>query len=273
MNMIYALVTRKCNLSCPHCDVQDNVDHFNHDLFMKELRRFPGNICIFGGEPSLYPKRVLDIVNDPIIKKKRISITTNLVSLPYSLLRVYKSLGSIGTSWNLNRFNEDQYLSWKDNMNILEREGIHTTVLITLTRDLLDTSIDEFIRITSEWNFNVIHKIKFELYVGDTSPQYYEDVDKWLCELHQKWSHNDVSTMFERVNSWCFDCSGIYTLLPDGTVYHACPHYSVTPTVPQECYTCEKAGECNPCRLHTYCSYPKKFADMVKKGEIKRDTQ
>lgn len=239
---------------------------------MDELRRFPGDICIFGGEPSLYPNRILNIVSDPILKKKKISISTNLVSLPDSLLDVYKKLGSIGTSWNLQRFNDDQYRSWKENINILEREHIHATVLITLTRDLIDTDVEEFMDIISEWNFNVIHKIKFEHYVGDTTPQYFKDADRWLCELHRKWHHNDISTIFDKVNAWCFDCSGIYTLLPDGTMYHACPHYLVQPVVPQECYTCELADKCNPCRLHSYCSYPKEFADMIRKGEITRDT-
>ena len=54
MSTIYALLTRRCNLTCPYCDVKDVNDNYDHEKFINVLRSFNGGITLFGGEPTLY---------------------------------------------------------------------------------------------------------------------------------------------------------------------------------------------------------------------------
>ena len=106
---LYALLTRHCNLSCPHCNVKYPVEEFNEDKFIDQLRLYNnGTIIFFGGEPTLYQDRLLRVANDEIIKTKKRSITTNLINLNDDLINLYHDIGSVATSWNPNRFDSEQ---------------------------------------------------------------------------------------------------------------------------------------------------------------------
>ena len=105
---LYAIPTWNCNLNCPHCFIKDKSEIFNRDKFIEELNKFDGRISLFGGEVTSNLDRMFDIINSN--KENGVSkisgITTNLIILNNDLINLYKEFGSIGTSWNPNRFND-----------------------------------------------------------------------------------------------------------------------------------------------------------------------
>lgn len=262
---LYALVTTNCNLHCPHCDIRTRPDGYNRDKFIEQVNSFDGRVILFGGEPTLYQDRLFDIIENNSAKNIA-SISSNLVVLNDRLVEFYKTLKGLATSWNPNRFSDEQYQSWLHNLNTLAENKLSCAVLITLTNDLFDLGVDRFIEISKAWNIDAIGYIKFEYYVGDTTEEYYEQADDFLCELYTKWDSKIRIDNVDIVNfGYCFDCSNIFNLSPNGEMNLGCPH-GYHPKVPIECYSCDKVDKCKPCRLQPYCSFPHKFAKLVKEN-------
>ena len=264
---VYALLTKKCNLSCNYCDVRINNDFFNRELFINILDKFGGNIVLFGGEPTLYPERLIDVyLSKPSIIRKVSSISSNLIKLNDKILSVFQLIGYISTSWNTNRFNMDQYHTWLNNLMIINSEipDVNIRILITMTKDLLKLSANELSSIISEWeSIGVIKDIRFEHYIGyDADEEYFAKCDDWLSSIYKKWNSKIYMQNIDCVNSWYFDCNNVYTLYPDGALKRGCPH-SIDIVVPSKCYKCAKSDICKPCQLQRFCSYPRKFIRTV----------
>lgn len=272
MGTIYALITTHCNLSCPHCDIKNCNEYYDRDKFIDQLNKFDGSIILFGGEPTLYPDRLLDIyLSNPIINRKITSISTNLISFNDKILTLFQLIKHISTSWNLNRFNDEEYEKWLNNINIIGERipDIKIRVLITMTEDLLKLSSDQFNDIIAKWNCNVINDIHFEHYVSDdVEAEYFNRCDEWLCSIYKGWKSKIKMNNINLVDNWYFDCSNVYTLYPDGNVKKGCPH-NVNIKVPSKCYTCEKSDQCRPCQLQKYCSYPSNFIKLIKEEKEK----
>ena len=264
---LYALITTNCNLHCPHCEIRTRPDGYNREKFLEELNSFEGTVNLFGGEPSLYEDRLFDIVENNTAKNIH-TISTNLVILNDRLIEFYKTLRGIASSWNPNRFSEEQYQSWLNNLNTFEKNKLKTAVLVTLTNDLFELGVDKFIEVTKAWNPNAIHYIRFEHYIGDgTTKEYYDKADDFLCEFYKKW---DFSIPLQNAKAldygYCYECGEIYNLSPNGVLSRGCPH-GYNAKVPTECYSCEMVANCKPCRLQPLCSYPHKFAKLVKESK------
>lgn len=268
-NTLYALVTERCNLRCPHCDVYKYEDeYFNEEEFLENIRNFDGRIVIFGGECTLYPDRILKIINDPVISKKSMGLSTNLTIMNDEILNIIKRIGAIATSWNPNRFNKNEYHTWLKNIDHVIDNEVKITVLITLTNDLFDIGVDNFLEMISTWN-DEITGIKFENLVSDNTDEKLLDMsDEWLCELYKKWNSKIKLLNIEQIKHWYFNCTGVRTLKPNGSIRLGCPH-NATFKVPDKCYSCELVSTCRPCRLQEYCSRHNKFAKLVMndKGE------
>jgi len=260
----YALITTQCNLSCPHCDIKDQDDHYNEKAFIDQLVNNPGVITLFGGEPTLYEDRLKTIINHPGIKDQKMSITTNLVHLTPNIIEMLKQIKSIGTSWNPNRFTDKEYQYWLDNLQVLKSEGFKVGVLITLDRDLISMNSSEVMDIFRSWDSDVISSIRFEQVVADyTSKEWFDQVDNWLCQLRELWDIKIINKLDQLVFNWNYDCSNVYTLYPDGTRWQGCPHIQYR-YIPTECYSCPHSDNCNPCILQKNCSFPKKYYELIK---------
>ena len=265
MKDLYALVTNQCDLSCPHCDIKSTqVDDYNADKFLNTIRDFDGNVIIFGGEPTLHKDRLLEILS----LHKASSISTNLVNLDPEIIPYIKNL-NIATSWNKSRFTESQYQQWLDNLKVLNGNKIGCMVMITLTDDLINADIDEFIAMIIEWDlcFPAIESILFEQLVDSNKPkEFYSQVDEWLCQVYNKWDEFGIgikNIIVDKLNQWHCDCSGVYTLHPNGSITNGCPHASGIQFA-NECLSCNYSDNCIPCRLQRHCTYPKKLAQLVK---------
>lgn len=266
MKKLYAELTTECNLHCPHCNIRNLSDGFNHDEFMKQLREFDGEIVLFGGEPTLYVDRLQEVVDDKEIRKKIKSISTNLRVLTPQIKSILKDIKYIGTSWNPNRFNCLEYEIWRGILDFLATPEFDIIVMITLTEDLFNMNKFGFLNMIDSWNPEAIRAIRFEYLVADgLTQEYYDRADEWQADIYSKW-RSKIPMDVENVKHWYFDCSEVYTLHPNGELVKGCPNHK-TESVPEECYSCERAGFCRPCALHSYCTFPKKLAEAVKRKE------
>ena len=264
-SVLYALPTRKCNLSCSHCDVKNINDNYNEQAFIDKIKNFNGTVILFGGEPSLYKERLLKAVGTSKIN----SITTNLIELDDELLNVYKDI-NIGTSWNKIRFTGNQYNIWLNNLKKLEEHNIPCTVLITLTEELINDDIEDFfvnIIKNLDLNYKAVDRILFEQLIdANKTKDFYDRVDEWLCKIHILWEKHKIkieNSIVKKLKHWIHDCSETYTLYPDGSIRQGCPHNPEV-KVASECLACEAADKCRPCRLQQFCTYPKKLAMLTK---------
>ena len=265
MKELYAVVTNQCDLSCPHCDIKSQaLDNYNEELFINTLKEFDGNIILFGGEPTLHKDRLLKILS----LNKAMSISTNLVNLDKDFIPYFKNL-YVATSWNHLRFTYFQYRAWLNNLKLLHENEISCRVLITLTKDLIQSSPTRFIEMVKIWNseYKAIDSIAFEQLIDNTkSKEFYERADDWLCKVHNLWKKHDIkieNLIINKLDHWYCDCDNVYTLQPNGEIINRCPH-SFGICVVSECLTCPQSETCRPCRLQQHCTYPKKLAQLVK---------
>ena len=270
---MYVLPTQQCNLHCPHCSIYNHKDDFNKEKFLYEMNNFEGNrLVLFGGEVTSNIERMKMVIesNQKDGKTKIGTISTNLIFLNDYLLSIYKSIGSIGTSWNPHRFHTDiLYQTWLKNLKTIWENGVQYTLLITLDKDLMNMSVDDFLNKARKDFDHENETIRFEQYVGtDVDQSHYDKADEWLCEIYKKWDLKSHFQTPDYVRDWVYDCDETYTLFPDGTVINRCPH-NLPAVTPEACFTCERADICRPCRLTPYCTFPKKLAKLIEEDDKK----
>lgn len=263
---LYVVMTKKCNLRCAHCYVDFDNDDYNEEEFLKQLNSFEGDLILFGGEFTSDMERFRKVIksNKEHGISKFVTATTNLVYLDDELIDFYKSLPGIATSWNLDRFgNKNNYEKWVRNLKTLVDNDVTVTILITLTKDLVELPVKEFLKIAKDFNYKDV-ELKFEQYVGDdVARTHYEKVDEWLCELFLNWDMESLFILSDIVEGWSYNCDETYTLHPDGTLVNKCPHDGIA-VLPDDCIDCPDAMYCRPCRLIKYCSFPKKLYKLIK---------
>lgn len=270
MKHLYALITTNCNLACPHCDIRTNGDDgYDENVFLNVIKDFDGTITIFGGEPTLYMNRLVKVLS----LGKATSISTNLLNIDESTVSLLMEHQiSIATSWNYNRFTNMQYHKWINNIKCLRNIDIPIKILITMTRDLVESDIDNFMEMISIWDHEYkIDSILFEHLIDpNESPEFNNQVDQWLCKIFNKWKTRQISIdneIVKKLNHWVCDCRNTYTLHPNGYMTTGCPHLTDIKIV-DECLTCPQSDKCMPCRLQSYCTYPKKLAKLVKEDGL-----
>ena len=124
---LYVSVTNKCQLHCPFC-FNKFVEGFQNDKKeitpRKVVKLIKENdydtIDFLGGEPLLNPEFIIDIVNSFKNSDKSFCISSNLAFKSLSTLQLEalwkiqkysKSKVSVGTSYNVDRFESTNYLN------------------------------------------------------------------------------------------------------------------------------------------------------------------
>lgn len=255
MNILYAMITRHCNLHCRHCNIHsEENDNYNEEKFVNTIKDFNGKVILFGGEPSLHENRVAKVA------QYADSISTNLLDISDNFISLCDTL-NVATSWNPFRFTWEQEKKWRSN---IKRLNAKPTLLITLTPDLI---MDEsYFRYFRKYFDGLFYDIIFEqLISSDTNEEYFTEVDSWLIKLKRYWDiyMKTYSSTLER-KDWIFDCSRVKTLYPDGTTKNGCPQYKGMNVV-NKCYSCDYADICRPCINQKLCTCPKQLLKYNKK--------
>ena len=265
MKHLYALLTRNCDLHCPHCGVAEYKNEtYNEEKVLEAIKNFDGTVTLFGGECTLYEDRFIKALDTKNID----SVSSNLLNLSGKRLEKFKGEGFV-TSWNLHRFTEEQYNTWLKNLNTLSELDSEFIILITLTPDLIDRDPNEIINIISSWqHLKGLQSFRFEQLIDyNQTQEFYDRVDDWLCDFHYKYNNSGctiTNEIEENVERWVFNCHNEYTLYPDGKIVNLCP-MDALPTICNLCINCKYSNVCTPCRLQKYCTFPKKLYEILKK--------
>ncbi len=266
MKTLYAMITKHCNLDCPHCDIKsDREENFKENVFLENLKNFDGLKIVFGGEPTVVPERTIKAL--PYCD----TISTNLLSLDEKILSLIVDKDfPVATSWNPKRFTASQLNRWQENVKRLRQSSVKSniTCLITLTPDLICAHGEQLLFeqvLSIAENFD---NIVFEQLLDPGQEQgFYDMVDDWLLNLSIKISSDKkMSERFPQFSpeyKWYFDCTEVFTMLPDGKILPGCPQHDMV-KVPKKCYTCDKAAACRPCRLQQCCTRPEKLMEYIR---------
>lgn len=260
MKTLYAIPNFECNLSCNYCELKDRHVEYNEEKFLSALDNFNGQVILFGGEPLLNKSRLLKILETGKID----SISTNLLLLDEKIAEKLAGI-SIATTWTPNRFTEKQLDKWIDNLEVLRQNNIDTRLLVTLSEDTVSTKPKMVYGFLKRLGKSSIASVLFEMLLDKSKPKcYYELCDSWLCEMHGYFKDlpyiNEIEEQIK--NGWCFDCSEVYTLYPNGEIKKFCPQFS-SYSINNECLKCDRNTTCRPCMLQTRCVYPKNFGNLV----------
>lgn len=295
---LYITITNECQLRCPHCYKDDyGLSIFNIKDVKSILEKYTGIDCVilYGGEPLLekYAGEVINVLRYLKNNKKIVCCVSNLCfdDLTSEQEYIIHEVDNLSTSWNPNRFTDDQYNKWLSNINkISKKRDIH--LLVTLTKDLIEMDYKDVYNKLEKYPFITI---KFEPYIGnDILKPNNKDIDIWLknfFELCLKNNNVEKYTLFMDIINSIKDNSNygifnrkctenILTLKPNGEIIN-CPNMCSTylnnkqeklnqVKYNDKCLKCEFFNFCNgSCPLlifdDDYCSgYPELFK-MVKK--------
>ena len=264
MKHLHAILTTNCNLRCPHCGVPDNVEIYNEEKVLEEIKNFDGEVTLFGGECTLYEDRFIKALETKNVR----SVSTNMMDISGKRLELFRGKG-FATSWNPARFTPEQYQIWLRNLKAVSDIDAEFIIMITLTPDLIMIPPKEMVDRIQSWEYlSGLESIRFEQLIDPSqSQEFYNDVDDWLCEFHIQYKESGCrirNMIDDQVMQWIYNCHDQYTLYPDGRIVNLCA-IDAFPTVCTSCIGCKYAQICTPCRLQKHCTFPKKLYEMIKK--------
>ena len=118
-------MTNQCQLNCKFCythvvpqfnsqekrdciDPEMVIDKINNGIDLNDKLVKFDNIIFHGGEPLLYPKEIMQIMDGVKDKKIHFEVQTNMAykTLTQDQLKLLTRLGTYGTSYSYDRFPE-----------------------------------------------------------------------------------------------------------------------------------------------------------------------
>lgn len=203
-------ITRHCNLNCNHCFIEkiylkDKATTMSNVLFLESIEKIgkflsikennsDARIQVIGGEPLLLGS---DFWNENIPKAKEIlnryniknhlKVATNLISKNIDCLLLFDS---VSTSWDYERFpNSVVEKLWEKNVKELHNKNLKLSVEITITKKVINSSLEDLLLYFLNLGFYDIHFSQFipRLWTDDTKellPKN-EEVANFLIKLSE----------------------------------------------------------------------------------------
>ena len=252
----YVVFSYRCNLSCSYCFVKDKQIELDQSKFFKSLKELDGDLCFFGGEPSLdLAMMERCYATNPNFK----SVSTNLLCLTDQHISFYKrAMLDVSTSWNPERFTESQLSTWKKSIQKIKAAGLSLTVMVTLTDQVIEMSPFFFSKLAESWQADAVLLQP----IVPMSEELHQRADQWLCQLKKVWPSSLKSLLQSRYQSRFLSACGreVKTLQPNGEIHKLCSmaREKIYPVLDQ-CLQCQLRSICKPCPLQSSCSVFKKF--------------
>lgn len=266
--MVYLKTTETCQLNCEHCftngingrkiyfDPAKTIDWF-HRLHEISPKLTGGSVAFHGGEPMLAPikdmRRTWQECKD-LWPNVWWTTTTNLVyTLDDEKRSFFKECftDGISTSWDKGiRFaNEKQEQLWRKNVETLIKDGHKMTLMVSLSRSILDISPEDFLAWVEDLGVHYLHLERITpngnaIRNPHIMPSNTE-LDQWFVQLweasvkrktHTKFANlffnGILSSVVSSTHSGCRcrSCEKkIFTLNADGTI-GGCPNSAVDNT-------------------------------------------
>ncbi len=146
IELLVLLLTTRCNLRCLYCYLgcQEEGEELSTDqikALLKRLSSAPREIVISGGEPTLFPERLAEVIGllRRHFPRTRLSLQTNGTLLSRPLLSFFRQM-KVGLGLSLDgppeinealRGQTEQVLR---GLRLLEEEGLSCGVTVTITR-------------------------------------------------------------------------------------------------------------------------------------------
>lgn len=305
MNSLYIVITNQCQMNCPFCYTQfvpqfQNIEsnsHIDIDMVCELLnngieidhkRTFFDHVIFHGGEPLLYPKVLLEIM-DRVTAKIDYTVQTNLAypELSKEQLEVLVRLKGYGTSYSVDRFynHKKEEKMFLHNINVLNELGVEGSLLVTITEDQIykqnayylwkyieKTGIKEIILERPIFPLEELknNKEKYE--------KLYKMVDLYMMQCCQfiPLEYLNLPRMVTRslkYNTPLFhtECSKFTYTLYDNLLKFGCPSLESRNVDDKEkrmmCIDCEYNQYCRgDCECMNYvCAFPKRTFDYLRK--------
>lgn len=271
IDTLYIKITENCNLHCPFCYVDNKNNLIDTDVAIRAIEKYnPDTIVFHGGEPMLYPEKILDILDK--YPDKNFSITSNL-TLPLNdpRLSILKKC-SVATSYSIDRFTDKiTEKHFKENLHAVNMFS-DVTLLVTLSKTQMQSSAKELVE-----NIKCLHckYVLFErLYTEDPDTNLSLMTDNYLNELMLllPGPENVLKQMMINAinnNSVVFNLNcdkTVVTLNPDGTI-QSCPNLITHKrTRRKECLTCDIYEYCREdcISFKKICMFPRKTFLRIK---------
>tara|TARA_B110001454_G_scaffold16145_2_gene14626 strand:+ start:40003 stop:41160 length:1158 start_codon:yes stop_codon:yes gene_type:complete len=264
--MVYLKTTETCQLNCSHCFTSGKNGKkifFDPDAVVDWFHRFHqvvphlknGHVAFHGGEPFLAPiSSMYKVWNSCRNLWPNVwwSATTNLVyNLDDEKRQFMKTAFSqgIATSWDRGiRFqSEHQETLWRKNVNTLLQDGHEVTVMISLSKDVIQMDVEDFLKWFADLGVQYLHLERItpngNALVNQGVIPTNKELDDWFLKLwratvklesYTKFTNlffNSILTsLVNRAHTGC-RCRGceqkIFTLNADGSI-GGCPNSAAT---------------------------------------------
>lgn len=254
MNTLYIKITEECNMHCPFCYIKQKPGVISLETitsFMeKHTRDMIQTVIFHGGEPLLYPERILETINK--YPEKEYHITSNLtLPLTKERLEVLHKC-NVATSYSMDRFhNAKDFLQFIDNLYTVS-EFTDITILVTLTREQLEESPERLAIMLQRLphKYVLLERLYEEQYdkeLAEKTDLYMRKMMQLLPEKENVLLLNMQYAIDNHVNVFPKFCHKlVFTLNPDGSISN-CPNLCNKRTQNQ------KRRECIECDFYEYC--------------------
>ena len=274
-NKLYLKITNNCNLKCPFCyspRIDKDLGCDNLDFYINKYNI--ENLVFHGGEPLLKYDKVKEIINKYNLN---FHLVSNLcIDINKDIEYIISRCG-LATSYSVDRFNQFTFNKWLKNIDYLHSINKNFTLIITLSEQQLNQSIESLLFVINRVNANYV---SFERCHGNYNEDFYIKSDDYLCNVSKKISKlkNVNFLVFKKAIDQGVPCINYecekttFTLDYKNTVY-TCPSLcegSVGQWDKSRCLVCEYfkycRGDCPSFR--GVCAFPKKFFNWVKYANV-----
>lgn len=311
MNSLYVIMTNQCQLNCKFCythfvpqfnsqekrdciDPEMVIDKINNGIELNgELVKFD-NIIFHGGEPLLYPKEIMQIMDGVKDKKIHFEVQTNMAykTLTQDQLKLLTKLGTYGTSYSYDRFPEYYGCDgecaksyFEHNIKQLGEMNIRCSVLITVTEEQIKKQnplfLFEYLKSLGDGvDYIILERPIFPINeVKNNKEKYerfYKEVDAYMlefCRIADKYYRINIPDYIERIKEYHVPlyhnhCSEFTYTLYNNKLKLGCPSlevrgYDDKEKISTECLECRYYEYCkSDCEcMNIVCAFPKKTFD------------
>ena len=251
MSTLYLKITEECNMRCPFCYIKQKPGVISLDAITSFCNKKHLNRIVFhGGEPLLYPKRILEIIDK--FPNKEYSITSNLtLPLTEERLEVLHKC-NVATSYSVDRFHDaNNFLQFVNNLYTVA-EFTEITILITLSREQLKESPEKLATMLRKLPHKYI--LLERLYEEQYDKKFAQQTDLYMKKMMQLLPIKENSLILNmlcaiknHINVFSISCNKtVFTLGPDNII-------SNCPNLCNKKSQRKKRKECIECDLYEYC--------------------
>lgn len=293
METLYVITTNQCNMNCPFCytkfvpnfdnpkfNIENPTNHIHPNYLIKLINngwkttkngiKYFDNIVFHGGEPLLYPKVLLEVMDNITRTNIHYCIQSNLAfkDLSKDQMNLLIRLNTYGTSYSLDRFknNKEKEKYFIKNCIELNEIGLEGSLLVTITEDQINYQRAEYLWEYIEklnMKYIILERPIYPIRLIEKNKSYYENlynkIDEYLLQCCKIMPKEKLNLPFLVDNTSKYGC----TLYPTKCSKFTYTYYETkgNPKIKLGCPSLEninyndkeKLVKCISCDYFKYC--------------------